>query len=132
MNFVDVTVIENNGTVILQSDSFSIDISKTKDTVRNYINTQVTLGLRPELLKIVNEKPKESTENIYIKGQVFEFEVRGSDTLVYVKINNQIIKVLESKIVRYDIGVDVWLQLNLKDIFLFDSKSICLTQQSIR
>ncbi|MEM3402925.1 MAG: ABC transporter ATP-binding protein [Nitrososphaeria archaeon] len=125
INLIEGSIIEKGEKIILQTNLFEIEISKLRDSVKDHINSKVTLGLRPELLNVVKKEPKvqESLDLFYIKGEVFEFEIRGSDTVVYVKINDQIIRVLESKITKYDIGIKVWLQFNLKDIYLFDAES---------
>ncbi|MEM3871565.1 MAG: ABC transporter ATP-binding protein [Nitrososphaeria archaeon] len=125
MNFIEGSLLEERETLLVKTEFFDINVKSFKDLLKEYVNSEVVVGLRPELLQIITEKSylKESDDIMLIKGKIFEYEIRGGDTITYVKIGSQILKVLESRITKYDLEREVWIQLKTSDIYLFEKSS---------
>ena len=125
MNFIEGKLLEERGKLLVKTESFDINVNGFKNLLKDYIGSEIVLGLRPELLQIITEKSslKESGDMISIKGKIFEYEIRGSDTIVYIKIGSQVMKVLESKISRYELEREVWIQSEINDMYLFEKGS---------
>ena len=80
---------------------------------------EVTLGIRPEQLTISTE-PDDAHR---IEGHVYSGMPAGSETLVSVRVGNDILTVKELGSTRYASDQKVYLGMNLKKINVFESTS---------
>jgi ABC-type sugar transport system ATPase subunit len=77
------------------------------------------LGLRPEDIHIHKEKPKESS----VQAQIYVIEPLGNETIVDIKIGENVIKVLAESDFSGTSNQDVWITFNNHKLHLFDDKS---------
>ncbi len=116
MNFIDVTYLRENGKVTLKEESFQIKLPE--DIYRKYIEKQsgekVTLGIRPENITLTSQG-----ENT-IKGEIYVIEPLGRDKLVNVKIGNNKVKIIAPQNYKGNMGDEVFVKFDLKNIHLFD------------
>jgi multiple sugar transport system ATP-binding protein len=89
MNFIECRLQMENGEHILVNENFKLFIDRKKVTkkMKSYISKKVILGIRPEdiydtsIIEINNE-------NNWVSGTVEVIEPMGSETLVYVRLND--------------------------------------------
>ena len=80
-------------------------------------NQDVTLGIRPEDLKLT------SAENTDCSGRVYSFELTGESTLVTVQLADDRLTIRGPNEYRVAIDETVGIRFNLEKCYLFDSES---------
>jgi multiple sugar transport system ATP-binding protein len=83
----------------------------------NMTQDDVVLGVRSEDLSISTQ----NTSNL--SGTVFSFELIGDSTLTTLTIGNDLISVRTPKDLRLSINTNVYLKVDFKFCYLFDSIS---------
>jgi ABC-type sugar transport system ATPase subunit len=89
----------------------------------------ITLGIRPEHLKIGSPKDAGATG---LKAKVVSFEPLGSKTIVYMHPDNNPRAILKSSMdsdFKPKLGEVKHLIINEKDLYLFDRKSTDLVMR---
>ncbi|QZY54120.1 ABC transporter ATP-binding protein [Crassaminicella profunda] len=119
MNFIPVTIIEENGQVLIQLKelAFFLENEKGKELRKNgYIGKNMILGIRPEHIYFEKEKGM-----IPINGKVELIEYIGSETYVYIETTNGNIigKTNEIAIKR---GEMIDSYMDIEKIHLFDKE----------
>ncbi|MFX1314801.1 MAG: ABC transporter ATP-binding protein [Promethearchaeota archaeon] len=87
MNFVQGKIEIKEGSFFFTSEVLEYKISERYDTLREYINQEVILGIRPEHIYV---NPDSSYENRY-KVKVGVSEPIGSDTFIYIDFPKPIV-----------------------------------------
>ncbi len=114
INFINTRISEkDNGYTIFIKDK-SLPIS-SKPVFKDYIDKEVTLGVRPEGIKIL---PNESPSSI--KATVELCEIMGADAYVYLLMNNQPITVKTSENNNFRTGDTVFLEFDNSKLHFFD------------
>jgi multiple sugar transport system ATP-binding protein len=123
MNFLDCTIEENKGKILLAHEAFSLSAEKKvlHTALKHSPNaeTEVTLGIRPEDVTICSDKPKRTS----IDAEIYVTEPLGNKTIVDIKIGSDVIKVIDRSSFKGDPGQKVWLQMREDKFHLFDKKS---------
>jgi multiple sugar transport system ATP-binding protein len=119
MNLVDCSLMEKPSKVLLETGSFSIDVTELRLQIQGS-NTELVLGLRPEYLRI-SDKP--SKECISLEGKIFVGEIIGAETILHIKLGEVVVKSFVPYVYRVDPGEDVWVSFDLDKMHLFDKKS---------
>ena len=88
------------------------------DQVAQSGEMDVILGVRPEQVSILREKDEGTTE-----GRVYSGMLAGSETLVSVRVGNEMITVKEIGSTRYASDEVVYLKINPEKINVFDAAS---------
>ena len=89
MNFVDATLIKENGKFILAFDDFKIALpdEKNKNNIlESYVNQEVIMGIRPEALYIDENKISNKVFGNF-KAEVELTELMGAEVYLYLAVN---------------------------------------------
>ena len=122
MNFLQCKLKRKNGGLSIEHRGFSMltDEKLLIEMVRGSIEEgKITLGMRPEDIKIYSAKPKESA----VKAEVYVTEPLGNETIVDVKIGDDVIKVLTGSHFSGKAGDAIWITINVHKLHLFHEGS---------
>lgn len=122
MNFIDGKIISESGIFFLSSDeSLKIPLLKKQtEKLKEYINKEVTIGIRPENISISENDNENQFE---IKTTLDVVEPMGNETIVYFNLsNNQIIARVQSE-ERLGTNSNYYLYINLEKLHLFETNS---------
>jgi len=122
MNFIDCTFREENGRGYLDAAVFKLKLGKEfVDIIKERASSsELILGLRPEQLSIASKV--EQTEN-YIPAEIYIVEPLGTETVVDVKVGEELIKLRERATFRPKSGEKVKLVFDANSMHLFDKKT---------
>lgn len=93
MNFIDVTVVEENGTCYAKFGKHKVAVSdKIGEALRNkgYINKEVTMGIRPEHINYDKEK-LQAYPNSVVKGEIENVEIMGAESYIHFNLDGSTI-----------------------------------------
>ncbi|MDE6357427.1 MAG: sn-glycerol-3-phosphate ABC transporter ATP-binding protein UgpC [Eubacteriales bacterium] len=125
MNFLDATIIEENGKVLVKVLDRNIELSKEKqDILKNdgYIGKEVTLGIRPENIKcIINGASSEG--NTVFKSQIEVFENLGAETYLHITESKKQIVIKTATADNAPTEGDIEYVFDLNKIYLFDKET---------
>jgi len=122
MNFIDCTFIPENGGEYLDAGVFKLKLGKRfADIVRQKASSsELILGLRPDDLSI----SKQVGENVnYVPGEIYVVEPLGTETVVDVKVGNDLVKVREKPTFTAKMGERVRMIFDENSMHLFDKKT---------
>lgn len=124
MNFIDVSLVEENNLLYLLSSDFKIRIpNEISNIVKNNIKTsEIVLGVRPENIEVYDNYIDNS-----IKSSVYIVEPMGSEFIINVKMGESLWKIKYSGDKLFKPGDTIYLKLNMNKIHLFNKK----TEESI-
>jgi multiple sugar transport system ATP-binding protein len=125
MNFVEVTINENGGTLTAESTGFRIQVPPSRQTsLKPFKGQRVTLGIRPEDLHIASgaDAPGHTFDTV-----VDVVEPLGSEILLDVKTGSNSLVARVEPTVRAKVHEHVKLGLNPERLHFFDMK----TEQAI-
>lgn len=120
MNFIDGSVNYVGVKTVLDFGAFKLDISKYRSVVESEgSKSELTLGVRPENLKVTHEKTSpESIESLVIME-----EPLGSETIIHVKIGDNLVKAIVPPTFETIYREKVWTDIDINKIHLLDPKS---------
>lgn len=122
MNFIDGKIISESGMVFVSSNE-SVKISLLKEQTEklgNYINKEVTIGIRPENISIAENNNEKHYE---IKTTLDVVEPMGNETIVYFNLSeNPIIARVQSE-ERLNTSATYNLYMNLEKLHFFDRET---------
>ena len=122
MNFLRCSIKRNNGTLNIVHAAFTLS-SEDKDVLSLFKTggnvDGVMLGFRPEDVKIHMSKPKIQS----IPAEIYVTEPLGNETIVDIKLGDNVIKVLAEPDFSGTSNQDVWITLNSHKLHLFDHES---------
>jgi len=119
MNFLKCTLKAENGKVKIIHKAFTIstgDKSFKKTLIADSKEKNIVLGLRPEDIRINMEKTKESS----IRTEIYVTEPLGSETIVDIKLGDNIIKVLTEPDFP---GQPIWITFNYSKLHMFHDET---------
>jgi len=118
MNFINCTLKEENGSYYLDAGAFTVSISASLGKIisEKASSSEIILGVRPEDV-IIEEKP---VAKDLIRAEVYVTEPMGSEIVIDLKVNNEIIKVKTLKEFKLNIGDEVWIKFSEDKIHVFD------------
>ena len=114
------TKLTAEGDLLLGEDKITLSEGSLKESLKQkgYFGKEIVLGVRPEHVQI--ERKSQFSNGIISKST--EFELLGSDVLVYFNLNNQQViaktKVRENNI---EIGTEISIKLDEKHLYFFDA-----------
>ena len=104
----------------IYSGALKLDVSRYAEHLDRAKSEEILLGIRPEDLKL-SEKP---SSEYAMKVKIFSYEPLGAKTLVKVTTEDgEILDVIGDPWMKYEIDREMWLNLNLDKIHLFDGKT---------
>lgn len=117
MNLFECSYTEKDGTPMLQSDIFSIPIEEAPVSVE--AGSELILGVRPQNLMVL--KKRDSPE--CFKAEIYAVEPLGTETVVNLKIGDDVYKAVTGA--KFDLTIDenVWVRVDKGYIHVFDKKT---------
>lgn len=119
MNFLQMRVTEQEGSVYLEYGTFRIEMEMYREKLLPYMNQEIILGIRPEDLAIY-EVGKELWPIIC---QMERYEYLGNKIQLYAKFGENPICITAPVMVRARIGEELKVYLDKKKVHLFDKEN---------
>ncbi|MHA1745516.1 MAG: ABC transporter ATP-binding protein [Promethearchaeota archaeon] len=117
MNLIKGDISEKDGQLQFESPAFSYPIPNAYSNLRKHLGTQVTLGVRPEHIKIKREKADGS-----LQATVGVLEPIGSDTFIYLDFPDDTELICkEEGIPHYKINIEVQVLFDIENLHFFDT-----------
>jgi multiple sugar transport system ATP-binding protein len=121
MNFVDCTLVKDKEKLCLDAREFKISLPvEISSKLYNYIDSEITMGIRPEELH-ESESDEKTTENA-IRMTLDLIEPVGPYLLLHLKAG-QIPFTATVKTTRAKAGQEVIMEIDPDKIHLFDKKT---------
>jgi len=119
MNFIDCTLLEKNGKILLDAGDFTYDAAFFEKLVANRIDSEVILGIRPEHITVRREEFDKND----IRGEIRVIEPARPEMIIHVRVGETMLVAVTSIKERYAIGDKVWVQFQKANLHLFDRKT---------
>jgi ABC-type sugar transport system ATPase subunit len=122
MNFLRCAVREKDGHLSVVHDSFALrtqDKTLIKEIKESGSAENLVLGIRPEDVKI-HTRPDAGD---LVQAEVYVTEPLGNETIVDVKMGENVIKVLSEADFAVESGQKIWLEINSMKIHLFHDET---------
>jgi multiple sugar transport system ATP-binding protein len=121
MNFIEGSLVIEGDKVKLDCGHFRLELDeKYSDLIRKTSHdSELVLGIRPHDLEIYKEKPVKS----HFEAEVFAVEPVGTETIVNVKVGDNVYKIITSPDFTARIAEKVYVAIDVDKIYLFEKKS---------
>ena len=121
MNFFEGSLVIEGDKVKLDCGNFKLELDeKYSDIIRKTSHdSELVLGIRPHDLEIYKEKPVKS----HFEAEVFAVEPVGTETIVNVKVGDNVYKIITSPDFTARIAEKVYVAIDVDKIHLFEKKS---------
>jgi len=121
MNLIDCSLVDSNGEGYLDSRTFRIFLDRPMlEQVRGEASSnKLIIGIRPEHLTIGSREGGRTLAT----GEIYIVEPLGTETIVDVRIGEDIIKVKEESGYTIDAGSKVQIAHDPQKIYIFDQKT---------
>ncbi|MHC4103809.1 MAG: ABC transporter ATP-binding protein [Planctomycetota bacterium] len=122
MNFLKCSLKAENSKLNITHKAFTIstgDKSLKESLMADSKEKNIVLGLRPEDIRINMEKTKESS----IKTEIYVTEPLGNETIVDIKLGDNIIKVLTEPDFPGKTGQPIWITFNCSKLHIFHDET---------
>ncbi len=112
-NFFTVKIVKKDSKIFFSNDDFSFEVkTKVKDILlKDYLNKEVVLSIRPENFRITKNGP--------IDTKILIVEPQGSHVVINVLVGEQEIKVVSQKL---DLKVGQLIKLDLTEKYIVFNK----------
>lgn len=119
MNFIECTFVEEDGG-LLDLGIAKINISECQDVIKRECSTgKVILGVRPEDVKIGNEKISENAVEVRVEA----YEPLGSEAIVDVDLGGNLVRVTAPATFVVKAGDKAYIEFDLHKIHIIDKKT---------
>lgn len=122
MNFFKCSYVEKDGKAYLDAGAFKLDVTEFKDILSQAPSSEMTLGVRPEDIKLHESKVSDDA----IEGEVFVVEPLGSELIVNLQVGQYIIKIRAPPGVPPTVGSKLWMVFDKQKMHVFDNKEKAL------
>ena len=121
MNFFDASLVIENGNVKLDCGHFKLALDeKHAELLRKTAHgSELVLGVRPHNLGIYKERPARPS----FEAEVFAVEPLGTETVVDVKVGDNIYKIVTGPGFTARMAEKVFVVIDVDSVHLFDKKS---------
>lgn len=110
---------EDSEKEILKPSNIKISLPQNlKDKLKNYVDKDVVLGIRPEDISLF--RGKNTSEGDILKVESDLSELLGNETIIYASINNQNITLKTEKEVNSKEHQEFYIKLKLEKAHFFD------------
>lgn len=120
MNAIKCRVVEKNGKILCQTADFALDMTTLRENMSKLVSKDLMLGMRPEHIALLEGEEKAPNS---LPGKVFTTEVLGSDTIVYVRIGETMLRVFVPRICESMEDQDVRILFDVEKSYLFDENN---------
>jgi multiple sugar transport system ATP-binding protein len=119
INFLECTYMEKNNRAFLTHEAFRYDVSEYKNQItENASGAELTLGIRPEHIRIVNDSSKTA-----MGVTIDVVEPLGSETLLDIRLGGDIVRVDVPALVKSKTGDRIFIEFQRSAIHIFDKKT---------
>jgi ABC-type sugar transport system ATPase subunit len=118
MNLIPSYVMQENDKIYLKCEKLSIDITRLKPLIENYIGKTILIGIRPEHIKV----SKQSVGNA-IEVKLLSIEYLGDRFVLYFELDDVMLRALGEIGEKYSIGETIWVKFNEEKIHLIDKQT---------
>ena len=127
MNFLQAQIKSDNKQLWVKAASLSMPLSKQSDSIDQYINRPIILGIRPESIYYPDYLPP-GIIPVDVQAEVSVVELMGHELIVYATLadGSEIVSRLDPRASLVP-GETITLQIDSKRIHLFDTE----TEQTI-
>ena len=125
MNFIDVNIQKIDQSAYLVFNQFKIKLSDAKaDKLekKGYIGKDVILGIRPEDIHDEEIYIAQMPENV-IEAEVDVIEMLGSETLLYMHVNDLNLNVRVNPRIQTKVGENLQIVFDINKLHLFDKET---------
>ena len=123
MNFFDGKIEKSNGKLVLDADSFNVEIPKEKEKVyQGHTGKSVVFGLRPEDIHNPDFKPPGITP-AKVSGKVDVTELMGNEIFVFLSNGDHDFVARVDPRSKYSYGDDVQVTFNMGNFHVFDKET---------
>ncbi len=122
MNFLGCTLKEEDSKLSIIHEAFTISSGNREfiDAVKKSgTGKKAVFGIRPEDVKIFTEPQVKN----FVQAEVYVTEPLGNETIVDVKIGENVIKVLSEADFSASAGQKIWMRINSAKIHLFHDET---------
>ena len=110
---------EDSEKEVLKPSNIKISLPQNlKDKLKNYVDKDVVLGIRPEDISLF--RGKNVSEGDILKVESDLSELLGNETIIYASINNQNITLKTEKEVNSKEHQEFYIKLKLEKAHFFD------------
>lgn len=113
MNFIKCSLNTRNARTVLKADAFEIDVSQRLPHPPETAS-EVTLGIRPEDVKVSNSKTPKA-----IEGEVYVVEPLGAESMVNIKLGKDIVKAKTTALTDSAVGKRTWVEFSRSKVHIF-------------
>jgi len=118
MNLINGTIVDGGGTIETLGFRYKL-ASSDAEAVKKAGATSVVLGVRPENLHLATEPISDPI----FEAEVYVVEPLGSNTLVDLKVKEDIYKAVTAGGFRADTGQKIWVKFDDSSVHIFDGTS---------
>ena len=121
MNFIDLTINGNDFTF----GNTKLDVPESvrgRLAAEGYVHKELVMGIRPENIEVINEN-EQNSNTFTFNVEVDNAELMGSETLVYFKLDEQILISKINSMEDFYAGQNITLGINYDHIHFFDKET---------
>jgi multiple sugar transport system ATP-binding protein len=122
MNFLKCSVKKVNGSIQIAHSAFTVETKQKSclEALRPVLGAgSVVLGLRPEDVRIYAEKRIEGS----VPAEIYVTEPLGNETIVDVKMSENIVKVIEGPDFEGKTGQEIWIKIDSTKLHFFHDET---------
>lgn len=125
MNFVDALLTEQNGNLFVKIGNFSIPLPPDKgvdSNLREYINKEIIVGIRPEDIHNEDIFIKMSEESTF-EAQIDLAELMGSEIYLHFSLQGNMVTARVPSRNAVQKGDKIKLSINMRKVHIFDKQT---------
>lgn len=120
MNFIEGTYETAGSETFLNCGTFKVNMTKFKSAIeKGSSSSELTFGIRPEYIKVDHKKISPSS----VEATVIMEEPLGSETILHVNVNEDLIKAIVPPTFSTIYGEKVWLEFDMDRMHILDAKT---------
>ena len=120
MNFIECTFVQERDKAYLDQGSFRVDVTRLRSIIEEgRTGPEMILGIRPEDMTIHESPPTKDA----IEVSVESYDPMGSESIVYAKLGNHLIRLLASATFAAQPNEKRYIVLNVSAIHVIDKKT---------
>jgi len=119
INFLECSYIEKDGQAFLAHEAFDYDVTEHRGQINEKASgSELTLGVRPEHIRIVEEASKEA-----IGTTIDVVEPLGWETLLDLKLGKDVVRVGVPFLMKGEAGDRIYIEFDRAAVHIFDKKT---------
>ena len=118
MNFMDATLVEENGKLLAHSAFFSLPVKDLQNKHQLPSSGEVTIGIRPSALLPVATADETSEHTLTLLIKVCEYT--GSQSLLIAEVNSVRVLVEVNSQHSFKVGDNIKFSVKPSDVYVFD------------